>query len=414
MGRLTLNVLLSFAQFEREVTGERIRDKIAASKRKGLWMGGVMPHGYRVEGRKLLVVEEEAAIVRLLFDLYLAHRSVRAVQKELKERNIQSRERILTTGRKIGAIFFTNGPISHILRNRCYIGEIVHKGKSWPGEHAPIVDPEIFNRVQEQLVTQRRFRLADHAMSQALLLGKIFNGAGERLTPSYAMKQSVRYRYYVSVSAMQSRERAGQLAHRVPAAPVETIVIDALEKAGRARDQAETEGAMTEVKGIIDENAMNAEARFLELETECVSRDLIDRDLERIVVHLDRIDIVRRNDGDDGNPTQTLTIAWTKPSPTRRRELFQSESSKGPAHRMAADERMRLLRAIATARLWLDELTSGVVSDLAALASREGKSERWVRMTLSRAYLDPALIKAAAQGQELLRKVGDDGVRKAA
>ena len=136
MGRLTLNVLLSFAQFEREVTGERIRDKIAASKRKGMWMGGVVPHGYRVEDRKLLVVEEEAVVVRLIFDLYLALGSVRAVQRELKARNIRSRERVLATGRTIGGIFFTNGPTARILRNRHNIGEINHKDKSWPGEHA--------------------------------------------------------------------------------------------------------------------------------------------------------------------------------------------------------------------------------------------------------------------------------------
>ena len=188
MGRLTLNVLLSFAQFEREVTGERIRDKIAASKQKGLWMGGAVPLGYRVEDRSLVVVEEEAEIVRLIFDLYAAHGSVRCVQTALRERNIKTRERVLATGRKIGGIYFTNGPIAHILHNRIYIGEIRHKGKSWPGEHAPIVDPEVFNSVQKLLMARRRFRLADRAKSDALLLGKLFNGAGERMTPGYTVK----------------------------------------------------------------------------------------------------------------------------------------------------------------------------------------------------------------------------------
>src|SRR5208283_4518291 len=221
MGRLTLNVLLSFAQFEREVTGERIRDKIAASKQKGLWMGGAVPLGYRVEDRSLVVVEEEAEIVRLIFDLYVAHKSIRCVQTALRERNIKTRERVLATGRKIGGIYFTNGPIAHILHNRIYIGEIRHKGKSWPGEHAPIVDPEVFISVQKLLMERRRFRLADRAKSDALLLGKLFNGAGERMTPGYTVKQGVRYRYYVSVSAMQSREQAGEFVHRIPAAPVE-------------------------------------------------------------------------------------------------------------------------------------------------------------------------------------------------
>src|SRR5208283_2491900 len=140
MGRLTLNVLLSFAQFEREVTGERIRDKIAASKKKGLWMGGVVPLGYRLSERKLHVDEEEAAIVRLIFDLYLELGSVRALQRALRRRNIRTRVRTLATGKFIVSVPVTTGPLAHILRNRHYLGEINHRGQSWPGEHAALVD----------------------------------------------------------------------------------------------------------------------------------------------------------------------------------------------------------------------------------------------------------------------------------
>ena len=398
MGRLTLNVLLSFAQFEREVTGERIRDKIAASKRKGLWMGGVVPHGYRVEDRKLLVVEEEAEVVRLIFDLYLADGSVRSVQKELKERNVHTRARVLATGRKIGGIYFTNGPIAHILRNRQYIGEISHRGKSWPGEHAAIVDLEIFNRVHERLVTQRRFRLADRAKSRALLLGKIFNDAGERLTPSYAMKRGVRYRYYISVSAMQSRERSRQSVHRVPAEPVEEIVLKALATQEGVGDQTKDEGAASLCTCVADERMSRADTRFPEPEAERASRDLVDGALGRVVVHPDRIEIVRRKLDDEGTPLHTVTIPWIKPSQTRRREVLQ-RSGDGEAHLMGATERVRLLRGIAMARLWVEGLIAGAVRDLATLAMREGKSERSVRMTLSLAFLDPALIKAAAQGR---------------
>jgi len=399
MGRLTLNVLLSFAQFEREVTGERIRDKIAASKQKGLWMGGVVPHGYRVENRKLLVIEEEAEVVRLIFDLYLAHGSVRSVQKELKERNIRTRERVLATGRKIGGIHFTNGPIAHILRNRQYIGEISHKGKSWPSEHAPIVKAEIFNGVQERLLSQRRFRLADRAKSDALLLGKLFNDAGERMTPSYAVKRGVRYRYYISVSAMQSRERGAQSVHRVPGAPIEAIVIKALATEEAGRDQPKEEDAAVYGNGVADEKTSHADVRFPALEAERASRDLMDRAVERVVLHPDRIEIVCRKQGDEDSPSRTLNIPWIKPSQTRRREILKAESADGGTQLMGAAERVRLLRAIATSRLWLDELIAGNVPDLAALPLREGKSERWVRMVLSLAFLDPVLIKAAAQGR---------------
>ena len=163
------------------------------------------------------------------------------------------------------------------MRNRQYIGEICHKGKSWPGEHAPIVDPEIFNRVQERLLPQRRFRLADRAKSWALLLGKIFNDAGERMTPSYAMKQGVRYRYYISVSAMQSRERPSQSVHRIPAAPVEAIVIKALATAEGIGAPPMDEGAATHADGVADESMSNDNAHFPEPEAEHASRDLVDR-----------------------------------------------------------------------------------------------------------------------------------------
>jgi site-specific DNA recombinase len=135
MGRLTLNVLLSFAQFEREVTGERIRDKIAASKKRGLWMGGVVPLGYRLDERKLYVDDDEAAAVRLIFDLYLELGSIRALHRELKRRDIRTRLRTLATGNTVGGVHLTNGPLSYILRNRHYLGEINHHGRSWPGEH---------------------------------------------------------------------------------------------------------------------------------------------------------------------------------------------------------------------------------------------------------------------------------------
>ena len=151
MGRLTLNVLLSFAQFEREVTSERIRDKIAASKKKGMWMGGVVPLGYRVAERKLHVVEEEAAIVRLIFDLYLETGSVRALQRELRRRDVRTRIRTLASGRTIGGVHLTNGPLAHILGNRHYLGEINHRERSWPGEHEAIVNAETFANVQARL-----------------------------------------------------------------------------------------------------------------------------------------------------------------------------------------------------------------------------------------------------------------------
>ena len=155
MGRLTLNVLLSFAQFEREVTGERIRDKIAASKKKGLWVGGVVPLGYEVRDRKLIVVEEEAVTVRLIFSRYLDLGSLSALQRDLRERGIITRRRTLSSGRAIGGQALTNGPLAYLLRNRMYLGEINHRDKSYPGEHQPIIDEKLFDAVQAKLTENR-------------------------------------------------------------------------------------------------------------------------------------------------------------------------------------------------------------------------------------------------------------------
>ena len=149
MGRLTLNVLLSFAQFEREVTGERIRDKIAASKKKGMWMGGVVPHGYRVENRKLLIDEREAAEVRMIFELYHQLKSTPKLVEELERRGFRSRVRKLSSGKKVGGISFMTGPLSYMLGNRAYLGEINHQDNSYPGEHQSIISNELFEAVQK-------------------------------------------------------------------------------------------------------------------------------------------------------------------------------------------------------------------------------------------------------------------------
>ena len=231
MGRLTLNVLLSFAQFEREVTGERIRDKIAASKKKGIWVGGVVPLGYRVEDRKLVVDEAEAATVRSIFERYLALGSMLALLAELHERNIRTRRRTLSSGRVIGGVFFTKGPLAHLLKNRMYLGELNHHGQSYPGDHAPIVDRETFDAVQTRLNENLAARRQTRTPSRALLLGRLFDDKGNLMTPSYAVKSGVRYRYYVSRAVTEGRKiEAGSIA-RVAAVEIERLVCEALKTA---------------------------------------------------------------------------------------------------------------------------------------------------------------------------------------
>ena len=228
MGRLTLNMLLSFAQFEREVTGERIRDKLAASKRRGIWVGGIVPLGYEVRERKLVVREDEAQTIRLIFERYLALGSLPALQRELRQCGILTRRRTLSSGRTTGGVPLTNGPLAHILRNRLYVGELNHKGASYPGEHAPIVTPALFDAVQERLTSNRNGARVKRAASGALLIGRIFDDRDNRMTPSTAKKGNIRYRYYVSSVLAQGRKSEAGAIARVSAAEIETVIVDAL------------------------------------------------------------------------------------------------------------------------------------------------------------------------------------------
>jgi hypothetical protein len=201
MGRLTLNVLLSFAQFEREVIGERIRDKIAASKQKGMWMGGVPPLGYRVQDRKLVIIDSEAEIVRLIFRRYTELGSVRLLKDELEARSIHSKLRTSASGRISGGKPFARGALYLMLKNLIYRGEIVHNKQSYPGEHEPIIDQPLWEAVQTQVASNSAQRNDDGNTRQpSLLAGMLFDGDSNRMTPSYAIKKGTRYRYYVSRS----------------------------------------------------------------------------------------------------------------------------------------------------------------------------------------------------------------------
>jgi site-specific DNA recombinase len=224
MGRLTLNVLLSFAQFEREVTGERIRDKIAASKRKGLWVGGMVPLGYDSRERRLAINEGEAERVRSIFTRYLELGSIGRLLADLRGRGIVTKVRRLANGRTIGGIPFTRGPLAHLLRNRFYIGEVVYKGQICPGEQPPILDRDLFEAVQAKLCEQRTSHYATRGSSESLLLGRMFDDRGNRMTPSHSRKQGLRYRYYVSSALIQGQQELVGSVTRVPAAEIESLV----------------------------------------------------------------------------------------------------------------------------------------------------------------------------------------------
>ncbi|MGH9806384.1 MAG: recombinase family protein [Terriglobia bacterium] len=225
MGRLTLNVLLSFAQFEREVTGERIRDKIAASKKKGMWMGGYPPLGYDVKDRKLVVNETEAETVRHIFRRYQELGSVRLLKEHLDRAGILSKRRTAPDSRGYGGKPMARGALYHMLQNRLYRGEIVHKNDAYLGEHAPIIDEDLWQEVQKTLVANRVDRGAgkrNHHLS--LLAGLIYDAHGELMTPSHAVKKGVRYRYYVSKNLVTGGVTAERMGQRLPASHIEALV----------------------------------------------------------------------------------------------------------------------------------------------------------------------------------------------
>jgi site-specific DNA recombinase len=228
MGRLTLNVLLSFAQFERELIGERVRDKIAASKRKGIWVGGPVPLGYVAVDKKIVVVPAQAEAVRAIFERYLELGSMRSLADDLAHRGIRSKPRRLSNGRTVGGGRFGVGALAHLLKNRFYIGEVVYRGEVYRGEHEPILESTLFEAVQGKLAAQAVARRCRLRGSPALLTGRLFDDRGNRMSPTHTNKGGARYRYYVSQAVLQGKPQAAGLVGRVPAAEVEAFVLAAL------------------------------------------------------------------------------------------------------------------------------------------------------------------------------------------
>ena len=296
MGRLTLNVLLSFAQFEREVTGERIRDKIAASKRKGMWMGGQPPLGYDVKDRKLVINEAEAETVRMIFHRYAELRSVRALKERLDASGTVSKARTASDGSAYGSKPIAAGALYHLLQNRIYRGEIVHKDKSYPGEHQPIVDQDLWDEVQTILADNRIERTNGTSVKgRSLLAGILFDATGERMTPSHAVKGKIRYRYYVSRPLLAVGAKSRAPGQRIPAASLETLITGRL--CGWLADGAAILEAVHQhvPEGPDQQRIVSAAAHLATAWTNLRPdqiRDLLLAICPRIQVHAERVDVI--------------------------------------------------------------------------------------------------------------------------
>jgi len=360
------------------VIGERVHDKIAASKRKGIWAGGPVPLGYRSTGKKPVIVPEEAATVRLIFTRYCELGSLGALIAELDRRGIRTKGSCLADGRVRGQIRFGAGSLAYLLKNRFYIGEVVYRGEVHRGEQEPIVGRGLFEAVQSQLAANavaRRVRLKGSA---ALLTGRIFDDRGNRMSPTHANKRGVRYRYYVSHALLQKQNtKAGEVA-RVPAPEIEALVLDGVRKQ-IASSQAEP--AMTD-------------------------RELIERHASRVIVKSQTVEVhfvpaggVADAGGNEMahaiQPPAKITLPWAAPSFAAVKGIVHAPSANAA---LKPESRDALLTAIAKARSWIDDIRLGRVGSFLEIAGREGRGERHIRLLAPLAFVSPRIVAAIAGG----------------
>ena len=386
MGRLTLNVLLSFAQFEREVIGERVRDKIAASKAKGIWVGGSVPLGYASVKKKLMVVPEEAETVSFIFRRYLELGSIRELAGDLDDKGIHTRRQTLSTGKIRGGIRFGVGGLAQLLRNRFYIGEVVYRGAIHLGEQEPILDRALFDAVQAKLAGGANARRLKLKAAPSILVGRIFDEHGNRMTPSHTNKRGARYRYYVSYAILQKPDGEAGNVVRISAPDIETIVVQG-------------------VRNHLDK------PKGKERQGLTADRELIEQHVERITVKPQAIEIMLvsevghgPDEHDHGISAQrrlrsdfpvVITVPWTAPVTTAKKGILHSPSF-GPT--MNPDNKDILLTTIAKARAWIDDLVEGRVASFAEIAKQEGKVERHIRLLAPLAFVSPAKISHIIDG----------------
>jgi ribosomal protein S10 len=406
MGRLTLNVLLSFAQFEREVIGERIRDKVAASKRKGIWMGGALPFGYEVHERKLVVHPEQAQTVRQLFERYLELGSVRLLYADLARRGVISEVRASKNGNRRGGKLFSRGALYHLLSNPIYVGEIRHKQERFPGQHEATVSRMLWDRVQQQL-RDHAVRRGEGGKTEAPcspLMGKLFDENGEPLYVQGAAKGQRRYRYYVSrrlvrgacVDAESGWRLSAREVERAVSAAVKGILSDrvaiaqAAEEAGIAANQLPS--VLKFAKGWIER--LQTDIETVSALAEIVERLELSREGVRVALKLPICPNEKRG---CALPSH---IAFSKfvPMQMKKRGVEMRMVLEGDSSPSRIDR--PLLKAVARARRWSDDLRSGRVRSLDELARREGIEGRTVRRLIRLDALSPRIVEAIVEGRQ--------------
>jgi hypothetical protein len=380
MGRLTLNVLLSFAQFEREVTGERIRDKIAASKRKGMWMGGTTPFGYDVKDRQLVVNEAEAETVRAIYQRYLELGCVSALAVDLRDSGVVSKVKVSRRGKSHGGQPFGRGALYHLLQNQLYLGKVVHKGEAHVGQHPAIVPQSLWDQVQHGLASNRVLRRQPRAAGgPQLLTGRIRDEQGNAMVPSHVRKANgQRYRYYVSRPLTAGGTGDGISVGRISAGAIETLVVAEIRRRLPARELSRSDGLTSE-----------SQARWL--------RELV----ASVVLRTADVDIALSDEGikvlATGRPgSETINVPLRLKQTAGGTSIVTLDGSPPGAGRIDR----ALVRAIARANRWRELLEAGEARTAYDLARHEECRVSYVQRHLPLAFLAPSLVEAILDGKQ--------------
>jgi DNA invertase Pin-like site-specific DNA recombinase len=404
MGRLTLNVLLSFAQFEREVTAERIRDKVAQSKAKGIWMGGPVPLGYDLGDRELLVNPTEAELVRHIYELYLEKGSVRTLKAELDRRGMRSKLRHQKNGRVTGGGPFSRGHLYCLLANPITIGKVPHKGKLHDGRHQAIIDEGLWERVQGQLRDNKRGIERASAKHPSLLAGRLETSNGQKLIPSHAVKRGRRYRYYIEQRLVQD-EGVGTKGARYAAEEVEKAVLAILQRF--LNSPAEIVAALAIeglAPGAMKRMVGQAKALAEDLKDHHKAHRLITKIIDKVIVHQDALELrlqlqeLARLLGTEAGSEDPIHVITSPCKLVRRGQDLKFILPLLEDTSRFSRQDPALIQAIAKAHLWWAWLKAGDVESLSDIARREGIDKAQVTRWLRLAFLSPTLVRQIRAG----------------
>jgi site-specific DNA recombinase len=410
MGRLTLNVLLSFAQFEREVTGERIRDKIAASKKKGMWMGGMVPLGYDCMDRRLVVNSSEAETVRNMFRQYVRLGSVTRLKVYLDEKMIRSKIRTRSNGPSYGGAVYSRGALHQILNNRIYLGRIVHRGESYAGQHEPIIEQKLWEQVAARLADNNQaHRTGKPERASSMLTGLLRDLDGIRFTPTHSVKKGKRYRYYTSQTVIQGRGDERQVT-RYPARELDALVTSQihamLKMSHKYHHETETspdaELAIQHAKDLANQWPKLGISKQQEFTRAVVKSVILGH--KDLWIEVDRLKLLATLLGH--SPDKSVTPDNSKTGvikltanfhPIRRGVELQicAPNNQSKQEKPIAS----LVKEIARARMWYEQIVSGEASSVEELAQRAGFKCRYVRKILQCAVLSPDISEAILSGR---------------